>query len=184
LRLGTLILALCLCLCAGCNVNCPEKTSQSSQKEAAINDLFKKSVREILLNYKLVPFGNGAQAMHEVKMLSLSFKCYRPLSEDKARRMVVKAAEMFRSMINEDESIRPFLYEHPFPINRIGLEIYIYNSDGSKVPTGDLTIAYLEDGKVRFDIRDPTTGRLVTIHKEPYEEAVAKLEAASESIAS
>ena len=81
----------------------------------------------------------------------------------------------FVSVVNTDESIRPYLVNYPFEPKNVEILIFLQNSDGSQIIPGKLTCMRAGEGVLTYNIEDLETQRLVTIHKETYEEALLKI---------
>ena len=65
------------------------------------------------------------------------FKAFKPARQELARQLLVEVTESFLSAINNNEKLRPYLKEYPFPASRVKIFIgfvdqrYLPYSDGS-----------------------------------------------------
>ncbi len=124
---------------------------------------------------ELYPCGTGAQMMDEIQMLGLAFNYFQPVDIEKSRKLLIDAVDEFVNAVNEDTEIRPYLGNYPFEPKNIDIRIFMKNRDGSELPRGVLHCISSIDGILEYDISDPQTGRLRTIFKETYAEALERL---------
>lgn len=154
----------------GCSV-VPVKKNKVSRKEMLSNQILHQTSVQLKQEFELHPIGHGGRAMHEIEALFLSFFYYKPLDVERGRRLILNAAEFFINSVNQNEEARQYLSNYPFESKNIELTIFLYQSDGNKLPQGELSILSFHDGKIEYDTISPQTGRLVTFHKETIEEA-------------
>jgi hypothetical protein len=115
------------------------------------------------------------QMLNEIQKLGLSFSYYKPVDIVEGRRLLVDSVNVMHDEINQDTRIHPFLVRHPFLPRNIQIEIFLYGSDRRRVIPGGLSIISAVDGFIRYEIRNPETGRLLTVYKETYDEALERI---------
>ena len=156
----------------GCNFE-PEEPRKPTKQEAAIA-VRNRTAYQLKVKNNLIPCGSGSQMMNQIEMLALAFHYFQPLDIDAARPLLLTAADKFLKEINEDEAIRPYLSNYPFEPKNIKILIFIYQSNHTRVPNGNLSVVNLEDGKIEYEINVPDD-LLHTILEETYEDAVMKI---------
>ena len=170
------LLVICFLILLGCSNDIKlQDAHKISPKQKIVNQIRSRSAKFIEKEKGLKPCGTGAQMMYEVKMLALAFVYNKPIDIDQGREFLVYAAETFIDIINEDERIRPYLYNYPFKPKNVEIRIFINNPDNSLVDAGKLCIISLIDNYCAYKIWDIQTGRLKTILKETFEEAKEKI---------
>src|SRR5436853_114106 len=114
--------------------------------------------------------------MHnEIQILGLSFLCNQPLSIAEGRKLLIQAVETLLQEINQDTRIHPYLIRHPFRPRNVEISIVLVNPDGTNVAPGALEVLLASEGSLQYKINDPTGDKLLTVYKETYEEALARL---------
>lgn len=164
-----LILLLIICGCGNFSVYTP------SEKEKLSNEVIKKAAKLISEETGLIPCGSGGGALDQIRMLAISFDYRHEVDIASGRKLLVTALEIFRSEINFDEQIRPYLIEYPFQVKRIEIRIFIRNEDGSSVRADQLCVISVIDGILEYQTHMPDGWGLDTIYQETYEEALQKL---------
>lgn len=159
----------------GCDRNIDGNTH--ANKEDLSNELLFKISMKLKKEKKLQPFGRGAEAFDEIKMLYLSFQYYEQMDIDDARGLLIEAVHIFLKSINEEGRIRPYLKNYPFEPKNIEMSIFFKKPDGSAVDPNKLCLVFLNNqGKLRYEKIDPETNHLITIHTETYGEAEERIE--------
>ena len=156
----------------GCNFE-PEEPRKPTKQEAA-TAVRNRTAYKLKVENDLIPCGTGSQMMGQIEMLALAFDYFQPLDIETARPLLITAVDKFLKEINEDESIRSYLNNYPFNPKNIKVTIYLYQSNYTRVPDGDLCVVDLENGKIEYEINGPDD-RFHTILEETYDDAVTKL---------
>jgi len=123
----------------------------------------------------LVPCGFGGRIRGKIEKLNLSFNCYKPLSLEDGRELLITSVDRYISALNSDQKIRLHLSNYPFEPKNIELEIFIKNKNGSSIRDGNLCVIITNQGILEYITRDSATDRLREIYRETYEEAVEKI---------
>ena len=155
---------------------CTQKHAyQPSTKVTLASEIRNKVAIQLQREKELVPSGTGGQMMHQIKMLALSFDYRKPIDINKGRELLIEAVDEFVAAVNADERIRPYLNNYPFEPKNIEIRIFLRSPNGSDVAPGELSVISALDAVLEYDIRDPKTDRLKTVHTETFEEAVLKI---------
>ncbi len=152
-----------------------EDNPYPSNKGTLADEVTNRAFVELEMEKGLYPFGTGARMMDQIKMLALAFHYYKEVDIREARELLVTAATKFLNIINSNEEIRPYLDIYPFKPENIQITIYLKNPDGSKFAPEKLCVVSMVNGILEYEAKNPETLRLLTICKEPYEQAVSKL---------
>ncbi|MFI0434549.1 MAG: hypothetical protein ACH350_02320 [Parachlamydiaceae bacterium] len=140
------------------------------------------SVRKIGLKigekYGMTYSGAGGGAKSDgIWLMSLSLERKGdPLSENDARRLIIKCVNDFLAQVNSDEKLEPFLKNHPFKAANLALTIFNHNKDSSLHFFPYISVVTNSKGKIGYFTEDPSTKHGYHTEKyETYEEAVAIL---------
>lgn len=166
------VFVLIIILISGCQIN---EAYRLSEDEKLVHVLLSKIAKKLKNEMGLIPCGNAAQMMDQIKMLGLSFDYFYPVDIDTAREFLVEAVEKFAHEVNSDESLRPYLNNYPFEPKNILIEIYVKTREWKDFGSGELCIVVASEGVLKYKIHDPENGRLKTIYRETFEEALQKV---------
>jgi hypothetical protein len=78
------------------------------------------------------------------------------------------AGSLFLRNINGNERICPYLKNDPFKPENIQIRIFLQKPDGSESELDKLTVIVMLDGKLKYRVDNPETGRFKTIYEETY----------------
>ncbi len=111
----------------------------------------------------------GGRMSEDIDTVSVRFRSYDAGTVEQARELIVKAIERLVNMINANEKIRPFLREYPFPYYRAGISISF-----PRRPSVKDSVDYVIQAKKQlfYDHHDPEVDPRITLHEEPYTEAL------------
>jgi hypothetical protein len=149
--------------------------SRPSEKVRISSEIRSKTAKKLKNEMGLIPFGFSGTMIHQIKELGLTFQYNQPVDLQQARRMLVRAENIFLNEINSNEKIRPYLIQYPFDSKNVEVMILLQKSDGSKVDQGELTLIVCRGGVLKYEIHNADTHLLSTIHEETFEEAVQRL---------
>ncbi len=152
-----------------------EDNPYSSNKGTLVDEVTNRAFVQLKMEKGLYPFGTGARMMDQIKMLALAFHYYKEVEIEEARELLLYAGNVFLNIINNNEQIRPYLDNYPFKPENIEITIYLKNTDGSKFAPEKLCVISMVNGVLEYEAKNPETLRLLTICKEPYDQAVSKL---------
>lgn len=147
-----------------------------SEKQIQARQVIKEAMIQLKKDKELYPFGTAACMLNQIKLLGLSFHYYKPVDIDIARELLAYSTTLFMNIINESESIRPYLQNYPFRPENIEITIYLLNPDGSKPALDELLVVEMIGGKLKYLIKNLETQRFTTVYQETFEEATAKLQ--------
>ena len=135
--------------------------------------------KEMQRKYDLVTVGSGGAMMKDIEMLGLRFNTAKKLTIPEARKLYVNVIEGLINKTNNDKKARPYLHDYPFTQKNVNIMISFYKSHPfiiqNRMNDGFITLIFISRGNICYNIYDPTKDeykRLVTIHEEPYEEAL------------
>ncbi|HAB98964.1 MAG TPA: hypothetical protein DCE71_03995, partial [Parachlamydiales bacterium] len=124
---------------------------------------------------ELYACGWGGRGKDKIQMLALSFFYYKSVKDiEEGRDLLVSAIQRFVGEIHKETRFHKYLERDPFPPESIQVRIFILNLNGSRFPSGELTVLSFIDGVLDYEINGYKQHELISIHKETYEEALAK----------
>jgi hypothetical protein len=133
------------------------------------NQVISKTARQLKKEKNLSPIGFGGSDVEE--FLEISFNYFEPLTIEKARELVIFAAQKFLKNLNDSESLNK-LIKKPYTMKNIAFEIFIYYPDYSKPPPPNLCLLIFEKNHISYFYDN---GHFVKFHEESYDEALDKL---------
>ncbi|MCB1067832.1 MAG: hypothetical protein KDK56_06565 [Simkania sp.] len=142
--------------------------------EKMANQITAETADRIRTQFNLDPVGSGGAMMHDVKVMALSFNCYRPLSIDESRELVINCVNEYLKSVNENKEIRPYLHNFPFNEQNIELVIFIFEDNKfTKIQSGQVSSVSTLNGKIRYKTRSAEDQyKREILHQETYEEAL------------
>ena len=118
----------------------------------------------------------GSAIPDNVRGVILRFACHRNVGIPEARRIFVKCVETTKEIINADMELQPYLVRYPFTEEETDIAISFYNKNDNFISDfGFLSLVFICNGKIIYDVYNPRTGFFKTVYKEPYEKALAIL---------
>jgi len=133
--------------------------------------VMQRTIKKLEKEKKLYCDGFGGFGVNVVEISALSFVHKgEPYDVEKARELIVYAAEVFLNEFNSFEKIRPYLANYPFTAKNLDLRIFFYNEKTIKYVEPYLIVSSLIRGKIYYRVSKNNT--FETVHEEPYEEAL------------
>ena len=131
-----------------------------------------RTIKKLKKEKNLYCDGFGGFGVKVVEMSALSFVHEgEPYDIDKARKLLVYAAEVFLNEFNSFEKIRPYLANYPFTSKNIELRIFFVDDKNHDYFSPNLTTASSIRGKFFYKMDENNYYK--TVHEETYEEALA-----------
>ena len=114
-----------------------------------------RTVKKLKKEKNLYCDGFGGFGVKVVEMSALSFVHEgEPYDIDKARNLLVYAAEVFLNEFNSFEKIRPYLANYPFTSKNIELRIFFHDEKNDGYSAPNLTAASLIRGEIFFRMNE------------------------------
>ncbi len=116
--------------------------------------------------------GTGGQMMGDIQMMYMGFQYFQPLDVEIGRDLLVCSIQSYLNEINNNEKVRPYLHEYPFTAKNIEIDIWIRNSDGSKVASDKIRHLHAADRILSYHMDGTEEYSRETVHEETYDEAL------------
>jgi hypothetical protein len=129
-------------------------------------------IKEMKRDYSLYCDGQGGGMPDNLRSIKVSFVAYRKGSIEEAREIEVKAIQRFIKLINEDEKLRPYLCEFPFPTRGIEVSLSFNQKNGSYYPDNALAFITHINGILYYESRSLAMDKFTPLHQESFEEAL------------
>lgn len=136
-----------------------------------VKEITRTFTKEMEERFGLQHCGDGGSMPMDVEEIEVHFSTNRRASLEEAREIEVKAVEKLLLIINEHKQIWPYLREHPFTPERVGVMISFNNDYNNRYCDGTIIYMSLIRGKIYYRAYDPIEGNLIELFNEPYEEA-------------
>ncbi len=137
--------------------------------EIALDDVFNAFKKAMRKKYKSECFGIGCKRTDTLEEAHAMFVIYQHADQDQARQIQTYAAETLLDLINSNQKLRPFLKEHPFPLNALKICLEFRKKKfwiGSTAYfDGSIRYVRLENGELTFETSE-------TEQKESYHAAL------------
>lgn len=141
-----------------------------SKPSVIANNAIAQVAKDLEKRYNLKSAGFGGAIHEEVEELALSFNCYRTLSIDEYRKLLIQCAEYFLDQINSNENLKPYLKNYPFNTQNIHLCIFVRSEEKKRFDVGELSCLAVLNGKIVYYYRD-SEYTVDSSKREDYEEA-------------
>lgn len=140
-----------------------------------------KQTKMICKQEKLQVFGSGGAMLDGIKSIHLTFISYTKPDIAQARRMIIRSIERLKNAINSEESLKDHLMPYPFPVRGLDMSILFCNEKNDQfveygcvwLGTGGVSSVMQVCGKLCYSSYNPRTKLLEPYYEEPYEEALA-----------
>lgn len=141
-----------------------------------VKEISRQFEKEIKKEYGLLCIGSGGSMPHDVEEIEIDCISYQNTSIEKARDLEVKATEKLLTIINNNKNLRPFLREYPFKHARAKVSIAFRKKDNTRFTDDSVTLVFQAKGNLFYCKYDALKNHLVDLAKEPYEEALKKVQ--------
>lgn len=121
--------------------------------------------------FKLVAEGEGV--LGDINQVGLDFKKVGDVEIPQARRIVMKKFDELLNLINNNEEVREYLHEYPFPPYRLEMTLIFTKANGGLADPPFLAHVSLIQETIYYSIYEK--GRLETIYRETYRVAKQKI---------
>jgi len=135
----------------------------------------RKAENEISQKFGLRAMGSGGGAITVIRNVGLDFETDNPISIAEGRRLLIACSEILLKNLNGYRPLRPFLFEYPFPMDRISIAIFVSHEGTKKLPKNAPTIFSLSGSELEYDRPADNYDKpasLDAIHSETYQEAL------------
>lgn len=152
------------------------KMAQLSEEDQILYRFINRQSKFLEAKYHMKQSGVGLGGI-KLELMIVSFHRHsEPLTEQKARKLIVDCVNDFLDAINSDNQIRPFLKEYPFTAKNIDLTILNFGESDLPHYFPYIAVVWNAKGKIAFLTEQPSTKcGYYTEKYETYEEAVAIL---------
>lgn len=138
-----------------------------AEDEMLVGQIRQETAKELFEKEGLKASAFGSSMIDKIKEIILGFDYYEKCSIEKGRYLVITASQLLLKKINENEKIRPYLIEYPFPEKRVFIPIFCFYED--EIPEKPfLSVVSCSNGKIFYK----TGENQEIIYEETYEEAL------------
>lgn len=165
---------------------------ETTEKEEEMNLLLTSFKQEMSTEYYLScwsigwPWTIDGKTINDIEEISSKFTSFHPVTQEEARELIVLATEKLLKIINNNETLRPYLKEYPFPANRVKMRICFRNNRYGTFHEGSMEDVTLEGDEISYFQRIPSSEEnkeeklilteTIVFASEPYQEAVKIVE--------
>ena len=119
-------------------------THPIKEQEVEIDRLFESLIMEFNKNHKLYIQCIGGKMDHGIEEVGAKLRFFEPVSIQKARNLEFLVINLLLSSINQNEILKKYLKEYPFPPNRLKISIQFKKKTGAPYYNGSID-------EVKFD---------------------------------
>ncbi len=158
--------------------NPPPPPGKRVQPKMSVSE---KCAREIITNfedwafakYGLTIFDFDASMVDDIKEIEIDFEVVGKTTIDEAREMFITINEKLIEMVNNHESIRPYLREYPFARTKVRISVDFCDKYGNNNTDGSIACVLVGKNDTIFYMSDtPNSRKYTDIFQEPYEKAL------------
>lgn len=144
-----LAVAFCLYLCV--MVMQGMFTPFFDPRRQAVNSVF-RDFSSYAKEHKLVPISTTISAPEgPVRSLGMGFQIRGPLAQSDLRKLLIDIGQQLISLVNANESIRPFLREYPFSFSNIEFHIFIVDEKNELFTSPEISCVGVRRGQIYFE---------------------------------
>ncbi len=145
--------------------------NDTSTYECYVNEITSSFIKEIEKEFGISCCATGGSMPHDVVEIQVDFNCYKQVTLEEARELVIKVTEILRERINEHEKIRPYLRDYPCKSQTAHVMISFHKMNGDTQTEG-VALVFPARNKLFFRKYDSLTKKLCALSEEPYEKAL------------
>lgn len=141
--------------------------------------------RKMKKEYRLLSLSIGGKLTDTVDQIGANFQLAKHATQEEARQWILVITDELIGELNNNELLRPYLKEHPFPIERIKMRISFTKPNGYRYSDGSIERVAIEGNEVSYFGEpliesDSSPMRVDLLAKESYQEAKEKPQASIE----
>jgi hypothetical protein len=149
----------------------PKDFEDSSDQESLSNHVTSVVAKTLKKEKGLLPCGSGGGGK-PIRTMALCFDYRDTMDVEIGRELLVASVKTYLDAINANPKLRPHLKNYPFTAENIEIIIYWHLGEAGKAGTGRLTNVSAMRGVLKYQVYN-AEGRLETVRKETYDEALA-----------
>jgi hypothetical protein len=175
--LSSFLLITCLIIFQACS------TEELRPQTRMAYEIDLKVSNSLEQKYKMHFMGVKLGGPEKIDLMGLIFHIKRRLSKQECRELIVNSIGEYLAAINENAEFQKYLFQSPFPIKNIEIDIHIETEDGKDVYYPDISLVGIIRGKVDYLSDDPENPyKYKSKEEESYEEALRIVEAKSSQL--
>ncbi len=110
------------------------------QDEIYLDEISANFIQEVSDEFGLLVEAYGGSMPEKIEKINLRFRSNKKTSIDEARWLLISLMQRLAEQINQDEKIRPFLVEYPFPATRANISINFLKTSLDELNTVDFVL--------------------------------------------
>ena len=157
----------------------------TTEKELEIDKLFDSTMMELYKKHGLCVEYLGGKMAKGIEEVGAKFRFYEPVTIEKARHLEFLVINQLLSSINQNEILRKYLREYPFPPNRVKISIEFKKKTGAPYYNGSIDEVKFDGNEFAYLSKPPDleegrwkAGKIhhepSVYHQETYQEALKK----------
>lgn len=138
-------------------------------------EAMRQAEREIYEKFGMRAVSVSGGAITVVREEGLGVETSVPFSIQEGRRLLIACTDILLKHFNAHRPLRPFLFEYPFPVERISFSIVISPEIEKTLPNDALQMCSYSGGAIRYYKPPQKTNPfapMIVVHTESYEEAL------------
>ena len=174
---SSFLLITCLIIFQACST---EKLRPQTRMAYEINFKVSESLEK---KYNIHFMGVRLGGPEKIDLMGMIFQMKNRLTKEECRELIVNCTEEYLTAINENAEFQKYLFQSPFPIKNIEIDIHIETEDGKDIYYPDISLVGIIRGKVDYLSDDPENPyKYKSKEEEPYEEALRIVKAKSSQL--
>lgn len=118
--------------------------------EEELDALLSNFVDEVQEQYGLYVWAIGGNLTHGIESIGATFYVYQLVTQEEGRQLITEVADKLLTALNNNEKLRPYLKEYPFPASLLKLKLEFKESRYFTFPNVRLIKIILDDNKITY----------------------------------
>lgn len=133
------------------------KKHQTTPQEEAFDEVIYQFAKEMQERYGFECWNIGGKISDHLEEIGAHFVLVHRAMQEEAKEFIILAAETLTKIVNENEKIKPFLKELPFPPEKINMIIHFTRPDHAPYYDDSIEKVGLEGGEIVYYKDAPST---------------------------
>lgn len=126
-------------------------THQPNEYEEEIDALLADFANDLQEQYGLYRYSIGGNLMNGIQDIGATFDIYQFVTRDEGRQLLLEVSDKLLTTLNNNEKLRPFLKEYPFPASLLKINLRFEQSKYASLPDIRIKNITLNENKITYN---------------------------------
>lgn len=118
--------------------------------EDELDALLSNFVEEVQDEYGLYVWAIGGNLTHGIESIGATFYVYQLVTQEEGRQLITEVTDKLLTSINNNEKLRPYLKEYPFPASLVKIKLEFKESRYFSFPNVRMIKIILDENKITY----------------------------------